>query len=128
MAMKRPKAQSALGSTTARVTQSASTGSALARELNATYFDKGAQDYQTFGKNEPIPGYSATPFKRDLRQVKSVNLPYQVGQRSYDNLIESNKQLLGESVKYTSTVLNSPTLSRGTSLIAAALSEGPNGN
>lgn len=128
MAMKRPKAQSALGAITPRLITSSGASSALAKELNATYFDKGAQSYQLLGKNEQIAGYSATPFKKDLRQVKTVNLPYQVGQRSYDDLIQVNKQLLGESVNYTSTVLNSPSLARGTNLISAALSEGPNGN
>lgn len=62
---------------------------ALAAELNARY-GTGASTYNYLGPKAPVLGDGINPFKSSLREVKTVNLPFQVGLRSFDSTIKAN--------------------------------------
>jgi len=67
----------------------------LAKDLTAQYgLYAGAQGYNILGKKTDIIGDGVTPFRTSLREVRTVNQPYQVGQRSNDTLLTANKTSL----------------------------------
>jgi len=85
----RPKFQRAAAAFNPRGESNAGGNSLLAAELNAKY-GGGAQNYNYIGAKAPIIGDGVMPFREDLRMVYNVNMPFQVGQHSFDKTLKAS--------------------------------------
>lgn len=63
-----------------------------------------ANSYNLLGGKMPIIGKGVTPFRHSLREVYSVNMPYQIGQRNNEPLIQSNQNSLLKTAGQTAGV------------------------
>lgn len=53
-----------------------------------------AGTYNLLGKKTDIVGDGVTPFRESLREVRAVNMPFQIGQRSSEAVINTNQASL----------------------------------